>query len=461
MNYDTAQLMDLIRKYDKPGPRYTSYPTAVQFSETYGATDYLHDLAAVNRSPENPLSLYVHLPFCEARCAFCACNVIIAAHGDVPRKYLDFLQREIDKVAAYLPHRRKVAQLHFGGGTPTFQSPTELRALYRSITRDFEILPGAEVAIEIDPCVTSEEHMIALREMNFNRLSFGVQDLNQDVQQAIKRNQSVADTDRLYHIARDLGFNSINFDLIYGLPLQTEKTFAESIDQAIDMRPDRVALYSYAHLPGLKHNQDAIDPATLPSPETKLGLFVIAMEKFLAAGYRKIGMDHFALPEDDLALALEDRRLYRNFMGYTVRPTDTTIGFGVSSIGETPSSQMQNTKKLSRYYALLELGQLPVEKGFRLTEDDRIRRDVIQSLMCNFHLDFRRIDADYGIDSSEYFSGEMRELDALDESGFIERSATSLEVTALGQLFVRNVAMVFDAYLTAPSEGKRRFSRTV
>lgn len=461
MNYDAKQLIELIRKYDKPGPRYTSYPTALQFSESYGSADYLKDLAEADRRSDKPLSLYFHLPFCEARCAFCACNVIIAPKHEVSLKYLDYLQRETDRIAAYVPNRRQVAQLHFGGGTPTFQSPAELRALYRSICRDFEILPGAEVSIEVDPCVTSEEHLKTLRELGFNRLSLGVQDLSEDVQAAIRRNQSAQDTERLYYLARDLGFKSINIDLIYGLPLQRVESFGDTIEQVIDMRPDRIALYSFAHLPDMKHNQDAIDPAALPAPEEKLALFVTAMGRLLNAGYKKIGMDHFALPEDDLAMALEDRRLHRNFMGYTVRPTDTTLGFGVSSIGETPMSQMQNTKKLTKYYHALEAGMPPTERGYRLTEDDAIRRDVIQSVMCNFFVDFERIDREHGIDSTEYFATEFEELNGLEDSGFIQRQQKTLEVTKIGQLFVRNVAMVFDAYLRKVSEGKRKFSRTV
>jgi len=456
-----SDLLPLIQKYNRPGPRYTSYPTAVQFTESYGPSDYAKDLIEIDRQAAKPLSLYVHIPFCEARCAFCACNVIISPEHDVSLKYLDFLQREMDRVTASLRHRRQVAQVHFGGGTPTYQTPVELRALYRAISRQFEILPNAEISIEVDPCVTTDEHLRVLRELGFNRLSMGVQDLTPEVQAAVCRNQSATQTERLFYMARDLGFTSINIDLIYGLPLQRVETFADSIDQVIDMRPDRVALYSFAHLPWLKKNQDQIETAQLPTPEVKLELFVVAMQRFVEAGYRKIGMDHFALPSDDLAMALDERRLYRNFMGYTVRPTDVTLGFGVSSIGETPFSQMQNTKKLSRYYSMLEGGQLATEKGYRLTADDRLRRDVIQSLMCNFFVDLQRVDREYEMNSATYFDAEMTELETMQREGFVKVGEKSIEVTELGQLFVRNVAMIFDAYLKQASDGRPRFSKTV
>ncbi|MCX7014964.1 MAG: oxygen-independent coproporphyrinogen III oxidase [Candidatus Sumerlaeota bacterium] len=452
---------ELIRKYDRPGPRYTSYPTAVEFSERYGPDDYEADLAEADRDGASPLSLYVHLPFCEARCAFCACNVIITRNRAATRRYLDALERETELVAARLPHRRGVAQLHFGGGTPTYQTPAELRRLHRAIARQFEIQPQAEVAIEVDPCVTTEEHMSALRDMGFNRLSMGVQDLTPEVQREIRRDQTVEETVRLFGIARALGFTSINVDLVYGLPRQRAETFERSLDQVIAMRPERVALYSFAYLPWMKKNQALLDPSLLPSPEVKLELFVRAMDKFLGAGYVKIGMDHFAVPEDDLARALEDRRLARNFMGYTVRPTNATIALGVSSIGELQGNSMQNTKKLNRYHEAIGAGRFATERGYRMTPDDRIRRDVIQSVMCNFYVDFAEIERRFGIDARAYFAVERPELDELERGDFLRRDGKRLYVVGLGQLFVRNVAMVFDAHLRAQREGARHFSRTV
>jgi len=452
---------ELIRKYDRPGPRYTSYPTAVEFSPSYGAQDYLADLERADAEPDEPFSLYFHLPFCQARCAFCACNVIITRRHEVSTRYLRGLEREMDLIARRIPRRRKVAQLHWGGGTPTFQTPEELRGLFHAVRRHFEILPGAEVAVEVDPCVTTEEHMRALRELGFNRLSMGVQDLTPEVQREIRRDQTAEETARLFEWARRLGFESINIDLIYGLPRQTVEAFERNLERLIGLRPERVALYSFAYLPWMKHNQTLIDPALLPSPQAKLEIFVRAMERFLEAGYRKIGMDHFAVPEDELARALDSRRLHRNFMGYTVRPTNATLGFGLSSIGELQGNSVQNTKKLSRYWAALDAGRPATERGYRMTPEDRVRRDVILGIMCNFFVDFAEIESRHGIEAETYFAAERPELDELERSDLIRREGKKLYVSELGQFFVRNVAMVFDAHLRRPREGAPHFSRTV
>jgi oxygen-independent coproporphyrinogen-3 oxidase len=451
----------LIKKYDRPGPRYTSYPTAVEFSESYGPAQYEEGLAQANQDSDAPLSLYFHLPFCEARCAFCACNVIITSRHDTSVCYLEYLEKEIELIARHLPDRRKVAQLHFGGGTPTFQTPGELRRLFGAIASHFEILPNAEIAIEVDPCVTTEDHLRTIAELGFNRLSMGVQDLAPEVQKAIRRNQTYDQTKRLFDLARESGIRAINVDLIYGLPLQRTDSFAKTIEQIIELRPGRVALYSFAHLPSLRHNQKLLDTSQLPLPETKLQLFVGAIEAFLAAGYSKIGMDHFAAPDDELARAQSERKLYRNFMGYTVRPTNAAIGFGVSSIGELQGDMMQNSKKLNRYYAALDAGRLPIERGFQVTADDLIRRDVIQSIMCNFFVDFTNIEQTYSIDAREYFGAEFNELNDLVKAGFVSLNGTTLTVTETGQLFVRNIAMAFDAYLRKARAKQARFSRTV
>ncbi|OPZ17382.1 MAG: Oxygen-independent coproporphyrinogen-III oxidase [candidate division BRC1 bacterium ADurb.BinA364] len=454
-------LLELIRKYDRPGPRYTSYPPATEFSARYGAARYAADLRRADREAAKPFSLYVHIPFCEARCSFCACNVVAARNREIAGSYLLALDKEIELVAAQLPNRRAAAQLHFGGGTPTYLAPGQLEALFRSVASRFRILGDAELAIEADPCVTTRAHLETLRGLGFNRLSMGVQDLAPDVQQAIGRGQTIEETERLFRWARELGFHSINIDLIYGLPAQRLKTFEQTIRRAIEWRPDRVALYSFAHLPRLMPNQRSIDAALLPSPETKLALFVRAMELFLEAGYAKIGMDHFAAPEDELARALKDRRLGRNFMGYTVRPTDAALGFGASAIGELHGNLMQNDKRLSRYFRALAGGSLPIERGVEATDDDRLRAAVIQGVMCNGFVDFAEVEARFGVDWARHFAAEMPELYRLEAEGFLRFDGARMILSDLGMLFVRNVAMVFDAYLQRRLAEGPRFSRTV
>ena len=317
---------ELLRKYDKPGPRYTSYPTAVEFNPSVGAEQYAAKLAEADARPDEPLSLYTHLPFCHERCTFCGCHVTITKRTERATEYLAHLHREIDLVAQHLPHRRKVLQYHWGGGTPTYHSPGELRALHQTFVDRFEILPGAEVAIEVDPRVTTHEHADALREMGFNRLSMGVQDFTPEVQAVINRYQDETQTRELFDYCRKLGFGSINVDLIYGLPLQTPATFGANLDSIIDIRPDRVAMYSFAFVPWKQGNQRLLTEDMMLPPDVKVQLYLLGLEKFTRAGYRQIGMDHFALPEDELARAQDSRALHRNFMGYTVKPATVDHG---------------------------------------------------------------------------------------------------------------------------------------
>jgi oxygen-independent coproporphyrinogen-3 oxidase len=455
--------VDLLQKYDRPGPRYTSYPTAVEFAESFGPAEYAARLGQAD-TLDQPLSLYAHLPFCEHRCTFCGCHVVITKDQEIVAKYLGYLHREIDMLAAALPHRRRVSQYHWGGGTPTHLTPAEMEALHRKMTEHFVIEPDAEIAIEVDPRHTSVEQVDLLRQLGFNRLSMGVQDFDPDVQAAVDRNQTEEQTRSMYDLARAKGFASINIDLIYGLPLQTVGKFGRTVDGVIGMRPDRVALYSYAHVPWIRAQQKWIEAKDLPSPEDKLGLFLDARDRFLAAGYVEIGMDHFAVPGDELAEARRKRRLHRNFMGYTVKMGSDMVAVGVSGIGDVRGTFAQNEKKLSRYYEVLDAGRFPVERGYVLDRDDLIRRETITRLMCNLWLDTTAIEREFGIVFADYFAAELAELSGPDgpvEHGFVVIAKDHLEVAGLGRFFVRNVAMVFDRYLKNRTKDKPIFSRTV
>jgi oxygen-independent coproporphyrinogen-3 oxidase len=455
---------ELLAKYDKPGPRYTSYPTAVEFHDGFTEEDYRRRLAAADEMAEEPLSLYVHIPFCEARCSFCGCNVVITRKREVADAYLENLFQEIRLLASQLPHRRKVVQYHWGGGTPTYLSLEQMERLQEQVVKHFDIAEDAEVAIEVDPRVTTEEQLRLLARMGFSRLSLGVQDFTPEVQAAVGRIQSEEETRRLVEAGRDLGFRSVNIDLIYGLPLQTPETFRRTLDQVIAMRPDRVAVYSFAYVPWIKGNQKSLPADYLPDRETKFRLFATAIQAFLAAGYEQIGMDHFALPEDELAQAVSQGRLYRNFMGYTVHKAPDMLGVGISSIGEVRGAFAQNTKKLSRYGQALARGRFPIERGYVLDEDDRIRQRVIMELMCNFRVRAALVEELFGIDFFRYFRTELEELRAPEgpvAQGFVVISEEGVQVTPLGRLFIRNVAMVFDRYLRQKRGEKPVFSRTI
>jgi oxygen-independent coproporphyrinogen III oxidase len=454
--------LDMLRRYDKSGPRYTSYPTAVEFHDGFQERDYRERLADAAGSSDDPLSLYIHLPFCQERCSFCGCMVIITRKHEVAARYLEFLAREAAMLADVLGARRNVVQYHWGGGTPTYLTLSEMEALHATVARHFRVQPGAEVAIEVDPRVTTTEQLTLVRQLGFNRVSFGVQDFTPEVQEAVNRIQPEDLTRRLFDDARNLGFESINIDLIYGLPLQTRESFGRAVDTVVSMRPDRVAAYSYAHVPWIRGNQKRIDPAMLPTGERKLELFGVVMERFLSAGYVQIGMDHFALPHDDLARASAARRLHRNFMGYTTKPATDMVGLGVSAIGDVAGAFVQNTKKLSTYYADLEAGRLPVERGYLLDPDDRLRRALITELMCNFRVDPEALGARFGIAFDEYFATELGELAAGPiADGLIERQGGTFEVTPAGRLLVRNIAMIFDRHLRARVTQTPVFSRTI
>ncbi len=452
-----------VAHYDRPGPRYTSYPTAIEFHDRFGASDYAARLAEADARGGEPLSVYTHIPFCAERCLFCACHVIASPLGTrVTEPYLEHVFREIEMVAARLPHRRRVAQYQWGGGTPTYLSVPEIHALLDHFERFFTFAPGAEIAIEVDPRVTTREQLAALRSRGFNRLSLGVQDLNAETQEAIGRVQPVPITAATVEEGRRLGFRGINIDLIYGLPHQTLASFGETLDSVIALLPDRLAIYSFAFLPWLKGNQKRLGEEVLPVGDAKIALLLLAREKLLAAGYRAIGMDHFARPDDELSLALDRGRLKRNFMGYSVQAAADMIGFGVSAIGQVSSAYAQNHKKLSDYYADLAAGRFPIERGYAMSADDRLRADVIQSLMCTFGVDTAALERSHGVVFSEYFAPELAQLSTLASEGMAEIGRDRIRVTPLGELFVRNLAMCFDRYLAAAQQSpKPRFSRTI
>lgn len=450
---------ELLRRYDRPGPRYTSFPPATKFHEGVGNDAYGEHLGLASRI-DAPLSFYSHLPFCGSRCLYCACNTVVTRKHEVVERYLNVLHREIRDVGGLLGERRGLRQLHLGGGTPTHLSPDELRELHGVITSQFEVLPDAEVAIEIDPRVTTPEHLEALYELGFNRLSLGVQDFTLEVQQAINRVQSFEMTRDLVILARQIGFDSINIDLIYGLPFQKPLTFCHNLELLMEIRPERVALYSFAWVPWLKKHQQALDPKNLPSPETKSELFASAIRELTRVGYVSIGMDHFALPDDEMAIAVQEKRLWRNFMGYTVNMAPDMVACGISAISDMAGGYFQNAKALKEYEGSVEGGNLPIERGYILTPDDRIRRHIITSLMCNFRVPIGEVEDRFAIVFAEKFAAELKELAPMVEDEFVEITDDAIDVVGDGRRFVRNVCMVFDPYLKEARD-KPTFSRTV
>jgi len=456
---------DMLESYDRPGPRYTSYPTAVEFAESFGPQEYSEHLAAAAQRPDDPLSLYVHLPFCEARCSFCGCHVVVARRRSVADAYLRRVLAEADVVAGHLGDRRRLVQYHWGGGTPTYYSPDDLVALHSSLLDLFELADDAEVAIEVDPRVTTGDHLRVLRELGFNRLSMGVQDLDPEVQAMIGRDQTWEQTDTLYREARSLGYESINLDLIYGLPGQNTDSFAETLDLVLRLRPDRLAVYSFAYVPWARPNQKRINRDDLPDRDTKFALLALASGALVGGGYTAIGMDHFALPDDELATSFAGRTLSRNFMGYTTQKGAEVVALGTSGISDVAGAYAQNHKRLNSYYQAVDAGELPVERGLQLTSDDRIRRHVITELMCNGALHPGSVEASFGIDFGEYFAAEIDTLvapDGLVDQGMVTVGDEEILASDLGRVFIRNVAMVFDAHLTEKDgDGTPVFSRTV
>ncbi len=462
-NSDVTSIpIELLRKYDRPGPRYTSYPTAPIWDGGVDAAKYRETLTAAAAHTDKPLAIYCHIPFCRKRCFYCGCNTYVSNSQERANEYLDRLIGEIETVAKLLGKRRTVSQLHFGGGTPTFLDIAGLEKIIGAFEAHFTFSGNHEKSIELDPRVTTVEQLEFLVSRGFNRASLGVQDFDPTVQEAAGRIQPEDQVRGIYDHCRRLGFKGINFDLIYGLPNQTVDGFAKTIDKVIAMRPDRVAVYSFAYLPNLKAHQRLISPDALPSTEIKYHLFAQSIEKFTAAGYRQIGMDHFALPEDELSLAQDDGRLHRNFMGYTVQTAEDMIGIGMSAIGYVENGFFQNHSKLSEYKQAVIDDGLAVYRGMKLSHDDLVRQYVIASLMCNFRLRFGALRERFDVDYHDYFPGQQEKLAPFIEDGFMTVSDDGLDITSLGRTFVRNIAMTFDAYLDFPQEGKRpTFSRTI
>jgi oxygen-independent coproporphyrinogen-3 oxidase len=465
----------LIQRYDRPGPRYTSYPTAVQFHAGFANDEYVAAARATNvASPgasAKPLSLYFHVPFCASPCFYCGCNKVITRDHSRSIAYLEHLYTEIERQGALYDRSRPVEQLHFGGGTPTFLTNGQIGELLAHVGRHFRLLgrdaAGAhrEYSIEIDPRTIDPARLKGLVELGFNRISLGVQDFDPAVQDAVNRVQSVEDTLELIRYARELGIESVSVDLIYGLPKQNRTTFARTLDLVIGAKPDRIATYSYAHLPHLFKPQRQIKSADLISAAEKLGLLELTVQKLSEAGYVYVGMDHFALPTDELVRAQRAGTLHRNFQGYSTKAECDLVAMGVSSISKVGDAYAQNAKTLPEYYAMIEAGGLAVQRGVRLTQDDRIRRDVIQRLMCATRLDFGAVDAEFGVRFEEYFAPELEALVPLQDDGLVEREGRGLRITGRGRLLMRNVAMPFDAHLpkaVAPAPGEApRFSRAV
>lgn len=464
MTYNTSTRVpiELLRKYDCPGPRYTSYPTAPVWSSKIGVDDYKESLIKASKRSDEPLAFYCHIPFCECRCYYCGCNTVITRNSDRVEKYLDSFLSEVKETAKLLGKRRTINQLHFGGGTPTYLSTEQIGRILDCFDDYFTFTPDCEKSLEIDPRVTSLEQLEYLSSRGFNRVSLGVQDFDDDVQKAIGRIQPFELVEQKIKECRDLKFEGINIDLIHGLPRQNEQTFKITLEKAIKLKPDRVALYSFAYLPSVKANQMKIIPEELPKTEEKYHLFAQAVEIFTAAGYLQIGMDHFALPDDELAIAQKDGRLHRNFMGYTVQASPEMVGIGMSSIGYIDNSFYQNFSTLDTYMNSIAENSFAVNKGLKLTKDDLIRQYVITSLMCNFRLDFETFRQKFGINYIDYFNAEHNSLKEFLIDNFLNTEDNKLEITSIGKTFIRNIAMTFDAYLDRVTEGKKpTFSRTI
>jgi oxygen-independent coproporphyrinogen-3 oxidase len=456
---------DLISRLSKSGPRYTSYPTADRFTEAFGYRDFLHAVAALQtgadpRGNARPLSLYLHIPFCDTVCYYCACNKIVTKNREKATTYLAYLKREIEMQGRLFAGMNEVEQLHFGGGTPTYLSDAQMGELMDHLRRCFRLAPDAvgEYSIEVDPRTVSRERVHSLRAQGFNRISLGVQDFDADVQKAVNRIQPEEETRAIIAAAREAGFRSVSIDLIYGLPKQTPDTMQATLDKVIAASPDRIAVYHYAHMPQLFKPQRRILDGDMPDSDTKLRMLQLCIERLTGAGYVYIGMDHFAKPDDDLAIAQRQGRLHRNFQGYSTHADTDLVSCGVSAISAVGATYSQNVKTLDAYYDALDRNELPVARGVRLTMDDLLRRSLIQKLMCQFELSIAAIEQAFPIVFKQYFEREMAELAQLERDGLLTAGPDWISVSMKGRLLIRNVCMVFDRYL---ARGEPRHSRTV
>jgi len=451
--------LDLVQKYNVAGPRYTSYPPATKFTDAISWEQLSAKIDGNNRTARD-LSVYFHIPFCETLCWFCGCTTVITLNHDKGMTYVEALGREVAAMAPRLNPQRKVVQLHFGGGSPTFLKPDEIRRLGEIIHRHFTFSPDIEAGVEVDPRRLTRDHMVALREIGFNRASMGVQDFNPKVQEAIHRIQPREMTQQAMDWMRELGFGSINLDLIYGLPHQTPESFNATLDIVLELKPDRLAVFSYAHVPWIKPSQKILEQKTLPAPETKLQVLKLVIEKLTADGqYVYIGMDHFAKPDDELAVAQREKKLQRNFQGYSTRAGSDIYAFGMSSISQIPDAYWQNEKELPNWQQAVDAGRVPLQRAYFLTDEDRLRRETIMRVMCDFSLDFAVMSKKLGINFAQHFAKELAALALFEADGLVKRKAAGLEVTDTGRLFIRNIAMCFDNTL-APA-GERKHSRTI
>ncbi len=447
-------------KYSKPGPRYTSYPTALEFNETFDNNALLAEFE--NQDKSRPLSLYFHLPFCRSACYFCGCNVVFTSKEDKKVRYIEYIEKELNILASHLDTSREVIQMHFGGGTPTFFSPEQLAEVIGLIKKTFpNFTKDAEISCEIDPRFFTKAHMEALKEGGFNRISFGVQDFDPKVQEAVHRIQPYEITKAAIDLAREYGIASVNVDLIYGLPFQTFETFKKTLQLARSLDADRFAVFNYAHVPWLKKTMRKIDETTLPHPSVKLEILKYTIDYFTSEGYKMVGMDHFAKPEDELFKAIEKGELHRNFQGYTTKGGADLIGVGLTSIGEGKDYYVQNYKNMHEYETAIDEGRLPVERGIKLTEDDVIRNAVIMELMSNFKLNIPKIEKTFGINFGDYFKESLDALKEFQDADVVSVTKEEIKASPTGEMLIRNIAMVFDAYMNKHAASKKTFSKTI
>lgn len=451
---------DLIKKYDKSGPRYTSYPTAIQFTEGFTEKDYLQQVKLSNER-NTPLSLYFHIPFCDTICYYCGCNKIVTKNRNHAQPYLDAVYKELELQGELFKATRIVNQLHWGGGTPTFISHEQMTELMQQTRRHFTLLDddSGEYSIELDPREVNAGSINLLRKLGFNRISLGVQDFNPEVQQAVNRIQSFKETRDVIVAARKNQFHSISLDLIYGLPLQTAQSFNETVDKVLDLEPDRLSVFNYAHLPEMFKTQRQINSEDLPSAEEKLEILQNVTNKLIDAGYEFIGMDHFAKPTDELAIAQKERKLYRNFQGYSTNSDCDLVALGITSIGKIADSYSQNIKTIKEYTAVVDSGKLPLYRGVTLTHDDILRREVINQLICHFELNFKKIESEFKINFSNYFADELEQINEMQKDSLLELTAERILVLPEGKMLIRNICMVFDIYLK--KNKTQRFSKTI
>ena len=449
---------DLIQKYDNAVPRYTSYPPATELKDDFSSLDWEFAITESNQR-QSPLSLYFHIPFCQSACYFCGCNVIVTNSKNAAKSYIDYLSKEIDFTSQFIDTRRPVTQLHWGGGTPNYLSLEQVDSLWENINQHFKFADKAEISIEINPRYVDKNYIFFLKEIGFNRISFGIQDFNPQVQEAVNRVQPESLLFNVMEWIKDAGFESVNVDLIYGLPFQTMHSFKETIQKTIKLDPDRIAIFNFAYIPWMKPVQKNIPEFALPKPHEKLEIWQMSIQELTEQGYVFIGMDHFAKPNDELAIAQQNSALKRNFQGYTTKPEAELYGFGLTSISMLEDTYAQNYKRLKEYYQAIDQGILPVSKGFKLSRDDVLRRDVIMQIMSNFYLDKSQIESKYHLDFDTYFAEELMRMSPLIADGLVQSNYDSIVVTNLGRLLVRNIAFLFDTHTAAQQQ--QRLSRAI